>query len=178
MEIMNKQGFTLIELLIVIGIIGILAMVATTSYIGSMLKADRSEAYTNLESLRLLEEQLFAENACYQPLVAGVCPAGGTISYNATPGTADSGIEDALPGFQPSGCTGCATPFGLKYTYVITQNVQITGGGNSLAVPPTTGAQDPCFVATATGVAGTRVCKDPPNDCDVFAIDCNNNKNF
>lgn len=29
-----------------------------------------------------------------------------------------------------------------------------------------------CFVAAATGVAGTRVAG------DVFAIDCNNNRNF
>ncbi|MBE0428206.1 MAG: hypothetical protein IBX72_16420 [Nitrospirae bacterium] len=33
-------------------------------------------------------------------------------------------------------------------------------------------AQTPCFIATATGVAGTRVAG------DVFAIDCNNNRNF
>ncbi len=166
---MNKQGLTLIELLIVIGIIGILAGVAITSYVGTMLKADRAEAYTNLESLKLLEEQFFAEISDFAP--AG----GGTINYNATPGVADGGIEDELPGFQPGGCTGCAAPFGLKFTYQITQDVALQ---TPVPVPygGATVGQTPCFVAIATAVAGTRPGNQVPPD--VFAIDCNNNKNF
>ena len=38
----------------------------------------------------------------------------------------------------------------------------------------TAGGQTPCFIATATGITGTR----PGNQGDIFAIDCNNNKNF
>jgi len=34
--------------------------------------------------------------------------------------------------------------------------------------------QAPCFIAVAEGVANTR----PGGQGDVFAIDCNNNKNF
>ena len=146
---MNKQGFTLIELLIVIGIIGILAMVAVTSYIGSMLKADRSEAYTNLESLRLLEEQFFAENAAYTASAANV-----------------AAIQALLPGFQPGA--------GLKFDYAITQNVALVPPVPVPYVGVVPPAQVPCFVATATGVANTR----PGGQGDVFAIDCNNNKNF
>lgn len=158
---MDKQkGFTLIELLIVIAIIGILALVATTAYVGSMLKADRSAGYTNLESLRLLEEQFFAESNGYAP--AG----GGTITYDATPPggacAAGGGIEDALPGFQPGGCTCCAVPYGLNFTYSITS---VDANGDGMAET---------FTATATGVAGTR----PGNQGDVFTIDQNNNKNF
>lgn len=166
----REEGFTLIELLIVIAILGILATVAITSYVGVQLKAMRSEAYSNLESLRLLEEQFFAENADYAPT------GGGTISYDATPPVGAcvvaGGIEDALPGFRPGGCTCCAAPYGLNFTYAITQNVALT---TPVAVPFAAGATvvlDPCFVATATGVAGTRVAG------DVFAIDCNNAKNF
>jgi len=155
---MGKQGFTLIELLIVIAIIGILAVVATTSYIGVSLKAARSEAYTNLENLRLLEEQFFAENGTYAPI------AGGTINYNATPGVADNGIEDELTGFRP----GTA----LSFTYLITQNVALPAGAVPVPYGGATVAQTPCFVAVATGLAGTRVAG------DVFAIDCNNNRNF
>ncbi len=59
---MDKKGFTLIELLIVIAIIGVLAAVAIPAYIGQQKRAERSEASSNLESLRLLEEQFFAEN--------------------------------------------------------------------------------------------------------------------
>ena len=139
----NNKGFTLIELLIVIGIIGILAAVATTAYIGSTLKADRSEAYTNLESLRLLEEQFFAENAVYTANLA------------------------ALPGFQPGA--------GLKFAYALGIGAALVP---PVAVPYVVGAgtvaQDPCFIATATGIAGTR----PGDQGDVFTIDCSNNKNF
>ena len=157
---MNKSGFTLIELLVVIAIIGILAAVATTAYIGSTLKADRSEAYTNLESLRLLEEQFFAENNGYAP--AG----GGIITYDATPPggacAAGGGIEDVLPGFQPGGCTCCAAPYGLNFTYSITS---VDANGDGMAET---------FTATAIGAAGTR----PGAQGDVFTIDQNNIKNF
>lgn len=157
---MDKKGFSLIELLIVVSIIGILAVVATTAYIGATLKAARSEAYSNLESLRLLEEQFFAENACYQP--GSPCPAG----PNTYAGTA--AIQGFLPGFQP----GAGTSF--NYT-IIVQNgvglptpVPVPYDNSTVALVPAT----PCFIATATGIAGTRVAG------DVFAIDCRNNRNF
>jgi type IV pilus assembly protein PilE len=161
---MNNRGFTLIELLIVITIIGILAVVAITGYVGVTKRAARSEAYSNLQNLRLLEEQFFAENACYEPLAGGVCP-GGSNNYAGT-----AGIQAFLPGFQPG--------TGLSYNYAITMNQQITNNtGNTVANPPTFGALTSCFIATATGIAGTRVCPDAAN-CDMFAIDCNNNRNF
>jgi len=146
MKKMNNKGFTLIELLIVISIIGILSVVAVTSYIGVTLKAARSEAYSNLGNLRLLEEQFFAENAIYTANAADV-----------------DAIRALLPGFRPG--------TGLSFNYAITQNVALTP---PVAVPydGTTAAQDPCFVARATGIAGTRVAG------DVFTIDCNNNRNF
>ncbi len=152
---MDKRGFTLIELLVVIAIIGILATVAITSYVGVALKAARSEAYSSLESLRLLEEQFFAENGEYAP--AG----GGVINYNATPAVADNGIEDELPGFRPGGCTACAVPFGLNYTYII-QSLDNNGDGFADA-----------FIATATPVPGTRVTNDP-----VWSINQDNIKNW
>ena len=62
---MNKKGITLIELLIVIAIIGILAAIAVPAYIGQQRNAARTEAYSNLQNLRLLEEQYYAENGCY-----------------------------------------------------------------------------------------------------------------
>lgn len=151
---MKRQGFTLIELLITIAIIGILAAVATTAYVGSIKKAARSEAYTNLDALRLLEEAFFADRAVYAPTAANV-----------------AAIQADLPGFRPDP--------NRSFDYATTLNVQITGGGNTTATPPTTAALTPCFVATATGITGTRVCPDGPGaNCDVFAIDCNNNKNY
>ncbi len=168
---MNKRGFTLIELLIVIGIIGILAAAAATSYVGSIKKAARSEAYSNLQSLRLLEEQVMAENAVYFP-----DPGRGHV--NPTVGA--SNIQAIIPGFQPGGNPAAIPDFGLSYTYNVMQGpVRITNTvGNSTASPPGFGASiTPCFVAWAQGVAGTRVCPNAAN-CDFFAIDCFNTRNF
>lgn len=129
---MDKKGFTLIELLIVITIIGVLAAIAIPAYIGQQKRAERSEASSNLESLRLLEEQFFAENGRYAPN-----PDGGPVEYKGTHGTADSGLEDVLTGFRP-GDAGK-----LSFTYTIVSS----GGGTA-------------FTATATGKAGKRVTGD------------------
>ena len=169
----GDSGFTLIELLAVIAIVAILSAIAVTSYIGVQLKALRSEAYSNLQTIRLLEEQVFAENACYQPLVAGACPAGAAVfNYTATDPPVANTIEDLLRGFRPGGCRSCAAPHGLNFTYSITQNVALPPGVVPVPYGGATVGQTPCFVATATGVAGTRVAG------DVFTIDCNNNRNF
>ena len=130
---MNKKGFTLTELIIVVAIIGILAMIAIPSYLGQQTSAARTEAYTNLQNLRLLEEQFFAENGAYTASIA---------SYNGTT-AADGGIEDTLRGFRPGDVAN------LNFTYAITQNIDINGN-----------AQTPCFRATSTGKTGTRVAGD------------------
>lgn len=169
----NEKGFTLIELLIVIAIIGILSAVATTAYVGSMKKAARSEAYANLETLRLLQEQFYAENGDYAV----------SANYNATSAD-DGGIEDLLTGFKPGGCradggAACPQPFGLNYTYQIIQNVELPGGIIAVPYDGANVARIPCFIAIAQGFPGTRICPaigDP--NCDVFVIDCMNKKNY
>lgn len=100
---MNKRGVTLIEMLIVVVIIGILAAIAIPSFIGQQKSAARTEAYTNLQNLRLLEEQFFAENGCYyRP--AGVCTNQADMNL-AT-------IQSFLPRFQPGS--------GALFTYTLT----------------------------------------------------------
>jgi prepilin-type N-terminal cleavage/methylation domain-containing protein len=126
---MNKKGFTLIELLVTVAIIGILAAIAIPGYIGQQKRAARTEAYTNLENLRLLEEQYFAENGCYYRTGAlpGVC-TNATRTGNDQIRVNASG-NSFLPRFLPGSS--------LQFDYAIT----------------TTGATATCFTATATGTS-------------------------
>jgi prepilin-type N-terminal cleavage/methylation domain-containing protein len=158
---MDKRGLTLIELLIVIAIIGILAMIAVPAYIGQQRNAARTEAYSNLQNLRLLEEQFFAENARYTVSLGTVGKDNpGNVGIIQTGGGDPS---NALPGFRPG--------TGQNYSYWVIQNQQIT---NASSNPPTTAATvTPCFIAFAAGNTGTRVAGDV-----VFAVDCNNTRNF
>ena len=155
---MDKRGLTLIELLIVIAIISILAMIAVPAYIGQQRNAARTEAYSNLQNLRLLEEQFFAENAIY---TADLGSAGNTTAIRDANIVA---IRAVLAGFHPGE--------GTNFSYRIIQNNQIQ---TPVANPPVWAASPAgtlCFTAVATGVNGTRVSG------EVFAIDCNNTRNF
>ena len=127
---MDKKGVTLIELIIVVAIIGILAMIAVPAYIGQQKNAARTEAYSNLQNLRLLEEQFFAENGCYYM-------TGGACANNPISGVTN--IQAFLPGFKPG------DEASLNFTY------SITPSGTSAAS---------AFTATATGKTGRRVAGD------------------
>lgn len=161
---MKKKGFTLIELLIVIAIIGILAVIGIPAYIGQQRNAARTEAYANLQNLAMLEAQLFADNGCYYK--AGGPPPVCTDNQTVT-GVVN--IQAFLPGFKPG--------TGTNFTYAITINsgvglptpIPVPYAGTTANLPSAT---TPCFIATATGNATGRV----PGE--VFAIDCNNIKNF
>lgn len=125
---MNKKGFTLVELIIVIAIIAVLAAIAIPAYIGQQLRAARTEAYTNLEALRLLEEQFFAENGAYT-VTTGTC---------AVDNDNLAAIQVVLPGFRPG--------TGLNFSYCLEQNIDLLAA-----------ARTPCYRASAFGNTGTRV---------------------
>ena len=183
---MNKKGFTLIELLIVVAIIGILAVIAIPAYLGQQKSATRTEAYTNLQNLRLIEEQVFADSGCYPSVFPWVCPSGLPITIGAAGSTRAIrnqnylDVQTVFPRFQPAGTVIGPPPLtlneidrriSLNYSYRIIQNVSMTNP-NTVPWDLATAAQTPCFIAVATGVDNTKVVG------DIFAIDCNNNKNF
>jgi prepilin-type N-terminal cleavage/methylation domain-containing protein len=123
----NKKGFTLIEIIIVVTIIGIIAMISIPAYIGQQKRAARSEAFQNLEALRLLQEQRFSETAVYAAS-RGTCAANNNNI---------AAIQIDLPGFQPG--------TEMKFSYCIEQNIDINAA-----------AQTPCFRARAFGDTTSR----------------------
>lgn len=144
----NGKGFTLLELLIVVAIIGILAVIAIPGYIGYQRRAVRSEAFANLEALRLLEEQFFAENNDYTVDLGAAGPdQPGNVLIIQTGGGVPA---EALPNFRPG--------TGGSFSYRIVHDEDVNG-----AATPT-----PCFRAEATGNTGTRV------QGEIIEIDCNN----
>jgi prepilin-type N-terminal cleavage/methylation domain-containing protein len=127
----RNKGFTLIELLVVVAVIAILGTVAVTAYIGTTLKASRSEAYSNLSALKMFQDSFFAERARY------------------------STNQADFPGFEPWQA-GTFT----EYTYaVIGTGIALTPPV-SIPYDFTTAAAANCFVATATGNPGTRAAGD------------------
>jgi prepilin-type N-terminal cleavage/methylation domain-containing protein len=149
----NKKGFTLLELLIVIAIIGILAVIAIPGYIGYQRRAVRTEAFTNLEAMRLLEEQFFAENNRYTPNVGlgpiGTCAPDNQGNDAIIRNGGAGGVADALPNFRPGA--------GGSFSYCLEGNIDSNGA-----------AQDPCFRASAFGNSTSRVAG------ETYSIDCNN----
>ncbi len=188
---MNKKGFTLIELLIVIAIIGIIAAIGIPSYIGRQKSAARTEAYTNLQNLSILEAQFFADRGRYSPCDPATTYAPpppkftlGTAgkdnplnTYDPADGNGRGLIQrggaaanaidtnNALTGFRPGS--------NLSFSYWIVNGQRIT---NPNTVPPTVAdiaaTDPPCFVAFAQGNTRSR------NNGETYAIDCNNLKNF
>ncbi len=127
----GRGGFTLIELLIVIAILGIIAAIAVPMFLGQRTKAIRSEAMTNLESIRLLEEQYYAENGDYTA-GAGNCTSDSDVTA----------IRGVLPAFKP-GAVG-----DLYYYYCLEHDTFYNG---------TTSGSEPCFRAQAVGKGGAAV---------------------
>lgn len=64
-RLLSKNGFTLIEVLITLAILAILVAIAVPVYTGYIRNTKRTEAKSNLQALRLLLEQYYAENGQY-----------------------------------------------------------------------------------------------------------------
>ncbi len=134
----NKdRGFTLIEVLLVVVILGILAAIAIPAYTGYMRNAKRTEAKTNIQSLRLLLEQYSSENGRYCPAADAPC-TNKTYAYKEdTDGTVNTDtITPFLTGFKPK---SAASTTAVLYDY----SISVNGITYTVTAAPVTGRGAP-----------------------------------
>ncbi len=125
-NVISKAGFTLTELIITVAIIAILAAIAYPVYTGYISNAKTAEAKSNLQSLKLLLEQYYSENAIYCP--AASC-TGQSYTYtennNGTVNT-QTIITSYLTGFKPKSAAAGSQAVLYDYTIALTSNTAFT----------------------------------------------------
>jgi len=76
-----SRGFTLIELIIAVAILGILTAVALPSFLDSMRKGRRAEAFSAISALQQAQERWRGNNAAYTSTLADL-----NVAATTTPG--------------------------------------------------------------------------------------------
>jgi type IV pilus assembly protein PilE len=76
-----SRGFTLIELIIAVAILGILTAVALPSFLDSMRKGRRAEAFSAISALQQAQERWRGNNAAYTSTLANL-----NVAATTTPG--------------------------------------------------------------------------------------------
>lgn len=82
----DQSGFTLIELMIVVVVVAILAAVAFPSFMGSIRKGRRSEAFTALSNVQQAQERWRSNNAAYSSDLSASAPTGLAIAATTPSG--------------------------------------------------------------------------------------------
>ncbi len=124
-HVLSKEGFTLVELMIVVAILGILISVAVPAYIGYISNSKKSEAKTNLQSLKLLIEQYYSENAKYCP--AASCSGQSYAYAENDSGTVTSNTigNNYLASFKPKSAAGASVVL-YNYSLAFSSNTAYT----------------------------------------------------
>ena len=105
----SDSGFSLVELMIVVGIIGVLAAVATPKMQVFMAKAKQAEAKTTLSHIYTLEQAYFAENSTYDTTANVGFKQGGKVLYKVlTDATAGAATFSVVLDNNAALCSGVA----------------------------------------------------------------------
>ncbi len=95
----SARGVTLIELMIVVIVVAILASIAVPSYRSYMLRAQRTDATTQLLRIRSAQEKFFLQNNAYATAaqLSNAPPAGLGIAGISEHGHYDLGVASPDP---------------------------------------------------------------------------------
>ena len=146
----NSKGFTLIEVMIVVAIVGIIAAIATPSYMEYVRKGKRADAKVELLRLSQMQESFFVQNLSYaKDLTTG---AGG-LGLGATVKSEQEEYTMSVSSVVPAGCGGTtASPCtGFTLTATATGSSQSNDGQCGNFTLSNTGVK---------GVTGTHTAKD------------------
>lgn len=141
----NQKGFTLIELLIVVAIIGILATLLMSNFIGVRQRARDGQRKADISQIQAALEQYRADNGSYPSSLSN---CGGTIQ------SASNIIYMQKIPCDPSGATyynaGSYYYYGNGSTYTITACLENTNDSQGTATAPT-GNPSGCTTNSGSG---------------------------
>lgn len=142
----RRSGFTLIEVMITVVIVTILAAVAVPSFLDSVRKGRRSEAFTALSAMQLAQERYRSNNATYASTLAAIntvtptVPAG-YYDLAITSPTATGYVVTAIaPSTSSQSSDGACAKLGVK---VEGGAIEYAGTGSSGTL--TYAATNPCW---------------------------------
>ncbi len=131
----RQEGFSLMEVLVTLAILAILAAIAVPMYTGYITASKRSEAKSNLQSLKLLLERHYADYNQYCKEGDEPC-AGSSYDYkeddDGNP-TAQTIITNYLESYKPKSASSAKA---VLYDYNITVNSELT---YTITATPVTG---------------------------------------
>jgi type IV pilus assembly protein PilE len=106
----RQAGFTLVELMIAVVVVAVLASIALPSFMDSIRKSRRSDAFAALSAVQQAQERWRGNNASYASALANTAAAGSPPNGLGLPETTSSGYYSvALSGVTATGYQATAT---------------------------------------------------------------------
>ena len=115
------KGFTLIEVMIVVAILGVIAAIATPSYVENVRKSKRSDAKVELLRIAQLQESYFVQNLSYAKDLTSSQASGGLGL--SSPVESEQGIYTISLSSKDNGggaCTGVSADPCTSFTITAT----------------------------------------------------------
>jgi len=117
-------GFTLIEMMIAVAILGIVTAIAFPSFLDSVRKGRRAEAFAALVSLQQAQERWRTNNAGYTETLANTASPGSTPNGLGISAATSSGL------YTISVDVGSASAIGYKATAIANSGTSQVGDGS------------------------------------------------
>lgn len=136
----RDRGFTLIELMIALVVVGILSALAFPSFMDSIRKGRRSEAFTALSNVQQAQERWRANNASYNSDLSTAPPTGLGISATTPSGHYTVSLGNVTATGYEATATAVSTSSQINDGNCAKLSVQMAGGNVKYASNTAAGA--------------------------------------